>query len=313
MRALVYTGPSTVELLDVDEPVPGPDEVVVDVAASGICGSELHGVRTPGYRVPPLVMGHEFAGCTPDGERVVVNPILSCSRCDLCGTGAPHLCRHRCILGIHRAGGFGERVAVPRDALLALPDDVSWEQAALIEPLANGIHAWRLAAGRGWEPKRVGVIGAGAIGLFCVVAARASAPDVEVSVAELSPERRSVVAAMGVDAGEALTGEFDVVFDAVGAPTTRRASVDVLRPGGCAVWLGLFSDDAGFRALELVRGERAVFGSFAYTPEDFADAVEQVRAVPAEWAANVPLGDGATMFRELMDGRTDVVKAVLRP
>src|SRR2546430_5873096 len=113
MRALVFTAPSVVELRDVDEPAPRPGEAVLDVAVAGICGSELHGVRTPGFRIPPLIMGHEFAGTTPDGRRVAVNPLLSCGCCDRCRAGQTQLCWQRAIIGIHRPGGFAERVAVP--------------------------------------------------------------------------------------------------------------------------------------------------------------------------------------------------------
>lgn len=312
MKALVYTGPSTVELLDVDEPTAAPGEVVLDVRAAGICGSELHGVRSPGFRVPPLVMGHEFAGVTADGERrVVVNPIVACGGCDLCARGSRQLCRNRCIVGIHRAGGFGERVAVPETLLHELPDDVGWEQAALIEPLANGVHAWRLV--EDLKPARVGIIGAGAIGLLCLVAARAGGAG-EVYVADLSADRRKVATLLGADdTGSRLDGEFDVVFDAVGSPGTHRASVELLRPGGRAVWLGLLSDDAGMSSLDLVRMEKSVVGSFAYTPGDFADAVEMARWAPLDWATSAPLSEAAEVFRGLMAGRTDVVKVVLRP
>ncbi|MGW2155252.1 alcohol dehydrogenase catalytic domain-containing protein [Nonomuraea sp. NPDC001699] len=145
MRALVFTGPSAVEVQDVPEPAVGPDEVLVHVAASGICGSELHGVRTPGFRVPPLVMGHEFAGLTSDGRSVVVNPILSCGSCDVCRLGRRNVCRRRQIIGVHRPGGFAERVAVPESALVELPQGLGWTAAGIVEPAANAVHAWSLA------------------------------------------------------------------------------------------------------------------------------------------------------------------------
>src|SRR5215213_4965242 len=101
MRALVFTKPGTVELLDAPDPEPAAGEVLVKVRAVGICGSELHGIRSAGFRRPPLIMGHEFAGSTADGRRVTVNPLLSCGVCDLCLMGRDHLCRERAILGIH--------------------------------------------------------------------------------------------------------------------------------------------------------------------------------------------------------------------
>src|SRR4051812_21062979 len=100
VQALVFTRPGTVEVLDVPEPEAGPGEILVDVAAAGICGSELHGIQTPGFRQPPLVMGHEFSGTAPDGRRVTVNPVVDCTTCDLCRMGLTQLCRTRSIIGI---------------------------------------------------------------------------------------------------------------------------------------------------------------------------------------------------------------------
>src|SRR5688572_18248961 len=110
MKAMVYTAPSVLELQNVPEPEPAPGETVVEVKSSGICGSELHGVQTPGFRQPPLIMGHEFGGTTREGRRVTINPMVACGHCDMCRRGRHYLCRTRSIVGIHRSGGFGERV-----------------------------------------------------------------------------------------------------------------------------------------------------------------------------------------------------------
>lgn len=170
MKALVFTGPGVVELREVPEPVAGPGEELVHVVVAGICGSELHGVRTPGFRVPPLIMGHEFAGRTDDGREVIVNPILSCGACDVCERGLRNVCRHRRMVGVHRPGGFAQRVAVPAQALTPLPAGLGWAAAGIVEPAANAVHAWALAGSP--SGARVGVIGAGAIGLACLLVAR---------------------------------------------------------------------------------------------------------------------------------------------
>ena len=142
---MVFTGTGVVEMLEVDAVEPGEGEVLLKVEAAGICGSELHGILHPGFREPPLVMGHEFAGTTPDGRRVTVNPIVSCGTCDLCVMGEDQLCRTRSIVGIHRPGAFAEHVVVAQRYLHDLPDSLSWQQGALIEPLANAWHTWGLA------------------------------------------------------------------------------------------------------------------------------------------------------------------------
>lgn len=313
MKAMVYTGPMTLEVLDVREPVAAQGEVLVRVARVGICGSELEGVksRSP-FRVPPLVMGHEFSGERADtGERVIVNPIVSCGSCDLCLRGAGNVCRTRAVVGIHRPGGFAELAAVPERNLHPMPAGLTFEQGALVEPLANAVHAWRLATR--WDPVRVGIIGAGTIGLVALAVALHKGA-LEVHVADLAQERLEVARTMGATSvGPALEGEFDVMIDAVGAPPTRNASVALLRPGGAAVWLGLHAEDPSFDALGLIRGEKAVVGSFAYTDQDFRQAVGLIGRLDLPWITTFPLDEGVSIFEGLMAGRTDLVKAQLRP
>ncbi len=311
MKAMVFTAPSVVEILDVDEPTPAPGEVIVNVAAAGICGSELHGIQTPGFRQPPLVMGHEFAGTTSDGRRVVINPIVSCQECDLCKRDLQNLCRTRSVVGIHRAGGFAERVAVPETNVFEVPDEMSLTTAATIEPLANALHAWHLANDP--DAKRVGIIGAGTIGLVCLLISKLKGAQ-HVAVADLSEERLDVVRKLGADeTGPALEGEFDVIFDAVGVPATHTASVEKLRPGAATVWLGLISDEAHFNSHDLIRMEKRVLGMFAYPPRDFKETIPLAMQVETNWTTDFPLEEGAGIFTELMNGRTDIVKALLHP
>lgn len=311
MRALVFTAPSVVEMQDVDEPQPRDGEVVLDIKGSGICGSELHGFRSLGFRKPPLVMGHEIVGVDGDGRRVAVNPLLSCGRCDMCGRGLPQVCRERGLLGVHRAGGFAERVAVPAAALHVLPDGVSWEAAAMVEPLANALHALRQVPDV--RAARVGVIGAGAIGLLCLLVARRLGAG-QVTVVDPSAGRLATADRLGADAtGPALVGEYDVVVDAVGLPATRADSLLRVRPGGHAVWIGLARADATIDGNDLVRGERHVVGSFAYLPEEFAEAVALSADCDLGWSTGIPLEDSQRVFMALAEGRSDIVRAVIRP
>jgi threonine dehydrogenase-like Zn-dependent dehydrogenase len=313
VKALVFTAPGTVELLDVPEPDPAPGEVVVEVRAAGICGSELHGVRRPGFRQPPLIMGHEFAGIA-GGEAVVVNPILSCGRCPECRRGLRHVCREREIIGVHRAGGFAERVAVPASALRPLPPGLPWEAAALIEPAANAVHAWNLALGAvGVECRRVAVIGCGAIGLLCAATALSSGAG-QVEVTDLSPARLAAAQRLGAEVADpGLSGQYDVVIDAVGSAATRAASVAHQRPGGVAVWLGLAEEEAGFDANALIRSEKRVLGSFAYRDEEFAQATARIGDWDLTWAAGYPLAAAAGVFTDLMNGGLHPLKALLLP
>ena len=323
VKALVFTAPGQVELLDVPEPDPAPGEVLVEVRAAGICGSELHGARHPGFRQPPLIMGHEFAGIGAGGEAVVVNPILSCGRCAECQRGLRHVCREREIIGVHRAGGFAERVAVPASALRPLPAGLPWEAAALIEPAANAVHAWNqagraLGAGGalgadGARGARVAVIGCGAIGLLCAATALSGGAG-RVEVTDLSPARLAAAQRLGAEvAGLGLSGEYDVVIDAVGSAATRAASVAHQRPGGVAVWLGLAEEEAGFDANALIRSEKRVLGSFAYRDEEFAQATARIGDWDLTWAAGYPLAAAAGIFTDLMNGGLHPLKALLLP
>lgn len=311
MKAMVFTDYGVVEIKEVPDVTPAVGEVVVDVVRSGICGSDLHGISSPGFRVPPLVMGHEFVGRTSDGRRVAVNPLTSCGECDLCASDQPQLCRHRSLLGIHRAGGFAERVTAPAASLHTLPDGLEWDRAALVEPIANAVHAWHLADSP--SGKRVGIIGCGPIGLACVEVARHFKASV-VDGVDLSAGRRDVASALGAHrVGETLEGEYDVVFDAVGSAATRSSSLEHVVPGGIAIWLGLATPEPGIDAAHVVRFEKRIRGSFAYRDDEFAAALALARDLDLSWATTYSLDEGATIFTALMNGQSTPIKALLAP
>jgi threonine dehydrogenase-like Zn-dependent dehydrogenase len=311
MKALVFTDLGVVKIQEVPDVVAGEGEVVVDVDRAGICGSELHGISTPGFRVPPLIMGHEFVGHTADGRRVAVNPLTACGTCDLCTAGKTQLCRSRSLLGIHKAGGFAERVVVPEHSIHELPDDLDFDRAALIEPLANAVHAWNLAGAP--AGLRVAVLGCGPIGLACVEMAH-YARAASVTATDLSEGRRIVAEKVGADVvGETIEGEFDVIFDAVGSAATHQSSLDHLIPGGTTVWLGLASSNPGFDAMSIVRQEKNIRGSFAYSDEEFARAIEIAPSLDLTWSTTYPLDQGVETFTSLMNGATTPIKALLQP
>lgn len=311
MRAMVFTAPGEVEMQDVPDVIAADGDVVVHVDRAGICGSELHGVRHPGFRVPPLIMGHEFVGHTDDGQRVAVNPLLACGECELCLLGKSQLCRTRVLLGVQRAGGFAERVAVPTTSVHELPDSLEWDRAGLIEPLANALHAWHVA---GSPPSpRVGVIGCGAIGLACLEVANYFGASF-VACADLSVERGAAARAIGAQRVDtSLEGEFDVIFDAVGTASTRTDSLDHLVPGGVTVWLGLATSETSFDAAAAVRLEKSIRGSFAYSDAEFVDAINLAPGLNLGWSTTYPLEEGAAIFAALMSGQSTPIKALLRP
>jgi threonine dehydrogenase-like Zn-dependent dehydrogenase len=256
-------------------------------------------------------MGHEFVGTTDDGRRVAVNPLISCGTCELCLRGETQLCRTRVLLGAHKAGGFAERVAVPRSLIHDLPSDLDWDSAGMIEPLANAVHAWNLAGAP--VGARVGVIGCGPIGLASLQVARHGGASV-VACADLSEDRREVAASLGANiVSSSLEGEFDVIIDAVGSAATRNASLEHLIPGGTTIWLGLATPDANFDAAAAVRLEKTIRGSFAYTDEEFVAAIELATHLDLSWSTTYPLDEGAKIFTALMNGDSTPIKALLKP
>lgn len=339
MRALVYAAWDTLEIRDVPAPRSLPGEVVLRVAAAGICGSELEAVasRSP-RRTPPLVLGHEFCGEVETlgegvtdlkvGDRVVASSIIPCGRCAECRAGATHLCPRRGVFGMNRPGAFAERVAVPAAVLQPLPERVGPLEGALVEPLANAVHVWSLVARR--FPETVVVVGSGAIGLMTLQVARAGgaltlvAVDVNDARLELAhavgaeplvnPIRQDVVA----EVRELTRGHgADVVIDAVGSAATRRMAVEAARPGGEIVWIGLHGDATELPGREVVLGERRISGSYAVTSRDLETAIglfAHGRIQVEPWIRPFPLEDGPRVFRELLTAPpAGYAKALLLP
>jgi threonine dehydrogenase-like Zn-dependent dehydrogenase len=189
-----------------------------------------------------------------------------------------------------------------------LPEGLPWSAATLIEPLANAVHAWSLPL---QPPATVAVVGAGPIGLLCGLVARAHAAEVDIT--EPLAERRAVAESLGLHPVGELAREYDAVIDAAGLPETRRTSVDHTRPGGTTVWLGLAEDAVTFSGNTVVRAEKIVRGSFAYTANEFAEAVELAPRLDLSWTTDVPLSEAAEVFYSLAEGRSDLIKAVLVP
>lgn len=339
MKALLYSAWDQLEVRDVPEPKPRPGEVVVRVAAVGICGSELEGfsTRSP-RRTPPLIMGHEFCGEIHEvgegvsgyrpGDRVVINSVISCGWCEACRDGQSHLCPEREVFGMKRPGGFAELCAVPVSTLLPLPEKVSPVEGALVEPLANGVHALSLVAQR--LPETVLVIGAGTIGLMALQVAKAMGA-FRLVCADTNERRLEVAHALGAEpvfnpARSDLVSavrEFtrgrgaDVVIDAVGASVTRRQAVAASRPGGEVVWIGLHEDATELSGFDVVLGERRVTGSYAVTPRDLQVAIglfAHGKIEVAPWVRPFPLAEGARVFRELVTAPPEeYIKALLLP
>jgi threonine dehydrogenase-like Zn-dependent dehydrogenase len=330
MKALVYTGPHSLEYREEEEPTPGPDEVLVRVEAVGICGSDMHAYHGHDSRRPaPLVLGHETAGRIVSGprkgERVTVDPLVTCGTCEYCTGGRSQLCRSRQIISMPpRPGAFAELVRIPERNLVAIPDGFDIGQAALAEPLAVSYHAVHQGArvlARPLSSARCVVLGGGAIGLAtALVLAMEGAR--EIHIGETNPARRRTAAESGDfrvyapgGADEPGAASIDLVVDAVGAQSTREASSRLVKPGGAIVHVGLLPGQEGYDIRRITLEEILVSGTYCYSHADFCevvDALVEKRFGSLEWYEERSLENGAGAFRELDEGVLSAAKIVLR-
>ena len=179
MHALVYTDTETIIYRKEKEPKHINGESIIKVSASGICGSDMHAYHgKDNRRIPPLILGHEISGVIDKGKsigkKVVLNPLITCGKCDYCESGREHLCNQRIILGmnrpIERQGGFAEYVSIPDKNIYELPKELSINEAPIAEPTAVALHAVELgekSLSKSLKDTKILVIGAGAIGLLC--------------------------------------------------------------------------------------------------------------------------------------------------
>jgi len=303
MKALVYSGQHSVCYHEVRLPVPRAGEVAIDVLQAGICGTDMCAVRDGRPVVEPMMtLGHEFVGRRQDtGELVVGNPLLSCGECRNCLRGKTHLCARRVVIGVHRPGAFTRRVHVPESRLVPI-DGVTLEQAALVDPVATALHAFRLAP-RPEGP--VAVLGAGAIGLSMLFVLKAEGI-ADVTVTDIARERLDHAVRGGADTvGARAEGSYDVVYDTVGSGATRQDAVLRAMAGGDAVLVGLHSAELAVPAGPLIGGERTIHGSFGYTDAEFREAAQLVRRIATDWVQTVDFDDAERAFQGLLAGRTD--------
>jgi threonine dehydrogenase-like Zn-dependent dehydrogenase len=338
MLTLHYPAFDQLEIKELPSPTPAPGEVIVRVAACGICGSELESFKNHSpRRPPPLVMGHEFCGVVDRlgegvdpswaGRRVVSNSVVACGHCGRCRRGDTHLCAARQIFGMHRPGAFAEEVAVPVEVLLSWPENLPAAAACLAEPLANGVHVAGLTAA--YAAETVLVLGAGPIGLMCQQAMQVQRRS-RVMVADLAAGRLVVATRLGavkvvtvgqedvVEVARAWTdGEgVDIAIDAAGSGATKRVSLAATRPGGVAVWIGLHGDKMELNSYDVTLPERHVIGSYAATQAELGVALDWMatgRVEVQSWVERVPLSYGVEAFQRMANPTEKDLKAVLRP
>lgn len=319
MTALVYMGPNKMEIQTISKSPPKEQEVQIQVEKVGICGSEVSGYLGKNeLRKPPLVMGHEFAGVVSEvghevkrlkaGDRVTVNPLVSCGSCQKCKSGYAQLCESRQLIGAARPGAFAEYVNVPEENVYILPETMTMEEGAMIEPLACAVHAARIVQLNAVD--RLLIIGAGPIGLFVLRVAQILGLK-DIVVQDINTERLESVKELGgipVASPEELQqvkplNGFTVTVDAVGLEVTRQLSIDETNPGGRVIFIGLHHSQSTLPINQAIRKEVSMYGSFAYSPLDFDTALEWMLERPVtieKFVKHEKLENGNACFQELI-------------
>lgn len=327
MKALVYIAPQALDFRDASDPVAREGEHLIRIHSVGICGSDMHAYLGHDDRRPaPLILGHEGAGVITggerDGERVTINPLVTCGSCRACKAGRENLCATRQIISMPpREGAFAQYVAMPARNLVTVPDVVPLDVAALAEPLAVSWHAVRLGV-EAWPAELVEkalVIGGGAIGVAAALCLQAQGIK-DVTLIEPNAVRRDYLAERADyavrDPGEVSGQLFDVTVDAVGYDATRAAASAATHPGGVILHVGLGGGAAGLDIRRLTLQEIAFIGTYTYTAQDFRDtcaAMWDGRLGPLDWTETRQLSDGAAAFADIRAGRVAAPKIILKP
>lgn len=328
MQAVRFYGAGKVRVEDVPLPACGPGEALVKVAYAGICGSDLH-VYRKGMFVSdvPVTMGHEFSGTVIEvgdgvsslspGDQVIGDPRVSCGSCPWCLEGSYNLCPGLGFIGEVAPGCLAEYIVMKADRLLRVPGHVSFKAAALAEPLAVALSIAR--AGGFSEKDRVGIIGAGPIGLLTLMVAKAMGVR-QVAVVDLAAARLELAGKLGADSTlktipESLAGGMNVVVEAVGAGATLNGALRWLKPRGRLVLAGIYEEKVLFDPNPIVAREIRVAGIHAYSTGDLQRAIELLGGGALEVEAVVshvlPLSQGPSAFDMLTAGDKTASKILL--
>lgn len=295
MKALRWHGVKDLRLENIVEPKPAKGEVKIKVEWCGICGSDLHEYTAGPIFIPlethplsgdkaPVVMGHEFSGQVVEvgegvtranvGDRVVVEPIYACGTCEACKQGKYNLCDKMGFYGLAGGGGgFSEFASVPEVMIHKIPESVSYEQGALVEPSAVALHAVRSSKLKVGD--KAAVFGTGPIGLLVIEALKASGAS-EIYAVELSEERKQKAAELGAividpkeyDAVEEIhkrtNGGVEVSFEVTGVPPVLTQAINATRIGGETMIVSIFEKEASIHPQNIVLKERTVTGIIGY-------------------------------------------------
>ncbi|MCC9739004.1 zinc-dependent alcohol dehydrogenase family protein [Streptomyces sp. MNU89] len=319
MRAAVITEPGTVELATVEDPAPGPREVVVEVAATGLCGTDLHILQGDFAPKLPITPGHEFAGEVVAlgsevtelalGDQVAVDPSLYCFECHYCRLGHNNLCERWAAIGVTHPGAAAEYAVAPAANCVRLPDHIDAQDAALIEPLSCAVRGYDVLRSR--LASRVLVYGAGTMGLMMLQLAKATGA-ASVDVVDINAERLATAWQLGCSAGAASADEldrpsygWDLVVDATGNAKAIQDALGRVGKGGTYLQFGV-ADYAARATIEPYRiynqeititGSMAVLHSFERAADLFATGVIDPRVFISDRLPLAAFPDAVARFQ----------------
>ena len=334
MQALVYTGTNKIDFREEKDPIAKPGETLIKVKASGICGSDMHAYHgNDERRIPPLILGHEVSGTSLDGKYknkdVVINPLISCEKCDYCKNQREHLCPERTMIGmstpIKREGGLAELVSVPEKNIFEVPKKLSIKEAALAEPTAVALHAVLLAEQNLKKPLsecKILIQGAGAIGLLCGLVLNKEKKSTNIIMSDPNKKRLDECAkylkANFVSPNDKSIKEnnFDLILESVGLEVTRHQAIKSIAPGGTIVHIGLTQPSGTFNFKKLTIQEITLVGTYCYTNMDFQKTLEiltEKKLGDLGWIEYRDLKKGSEAFNEIHNGTCVAPKIILIP
>lgn len=336
MQALVYEGKGKMVLRNVPKPRPAAGEVLLKVKSVGICGTDLHIYNggMPSVK-PKTIIGHEFSGqvvalgkgvtTLKRGDRVVAEHVVTCSRCHYCRHGRPELCLKRTVLGMDRPGALSEYMVVPANLAYPFPKSITWDEAAVIEPLTIGLFAIH-QAGFLLE-KKVAVIGQGPIGIVLdqvLTAAGAHVIGIDVQSNRLAFAKkhgwvRETLNSGDKDFAKKFLAKYplgvDQSFEAVGREATAELCIDITRRGGKVTILGVFEKPATLDLMMVIKKELNLFGSWTCA-FSFPAAIEMVAEKKIDLKSLVThryaLADGAKAFADSFQYTEGRIKSVIQ-